>query len=145
MKYRLKKDLPTLKAGALFTSEMYNRDGGEDADVEVLESCEYEFRRDAIDSFNEWFEEVKEPAYRRQRIKEIHRQGSCTIINYRVIKAFYEMSDDGFADKVREGIVSNIDVSYDDDEINYLNQMIELGFIEVENDNRIVWEDEDEN
>lgn len=60
VKYKLKKDLPNLKAGALFTSEMYNRDGGEDADVEVLEFGDYEFRRDDIDNFDEWFEEVQE-------------------------------------------------------------------------------------
>ena len=60
VKYKLKKDLPNLKAGALFTSEMYNRDGGEDADVEVLEFGDYEFRRDDIDNFDEWFEEAQE-------------------------------------------------------------------------------------
>lgn len=62
-KYRLKKDLPTLKAGTLFTSGMYNRDGGEDADVEVLEFGDYEFRRDEIDNFDEWFEEIKESGW----------------------------------------------------------------------------------
>ena len=140
MKYRLKKDTPEFKAGKMFTR-------GED---EYSNDCLFadgapmpSFDVSLIDSFDEWFEEVKEPAYRRQRIKEVHRQGSCTIINYRVIRAFYEMSDDdGYAHKVREGIVSNVDISYDGDEVNYLNQMIELGFIEVENDNCIVWEDD---
>lgn len=60
VKYKLKKDLPNIKAGVLFTSEMYNRDGGEDADVEVLEYRDYEFRRDEIDNFNDWFEETQE-------------------------------------------------------------------------------------
>lgn len=61
VEYRLKKDLPTLKAGALFTSEIYNRDGSKDADVvEMLEFREYELCRDEINNFDEWFEEIQE-------------------------------------------------------------------------------------
>ena len=148
-KYRLKKDLPTIKAGAIFTSEMYNRDGGEDADVDVLEFGEYELRRDAIDNFSEWFEEVKEPRYRKRRIKKIF--GEIVVVNYRAIKTLYLPGGEytyehEFAYGMNPGQEAEFTVRRNDVDtmISYLNQMVDLGYIEIKDDENIVWEDEDE-
>ena len=148
-KYKLKKDLPTIKAGAIFTSEMYNRDGGEDADVEVLEFGEYELRRDAIDNFSEWFEEVKEPRYRKQRIKKIF--GEIVVVNYRAIKTLYLPGGEyayehEFTYRMNPGQEAEFTVRRNDVDtmISYLNQMVDLGYIEIKDDENIVWEDENE-
>ena len=149
-KYKLKKDLPIIKAGAVFDGNIYNRDGGEDADVEVLEFGDIEFRRDEIDDFNEWFEEIKVSRYRRQRIKKIH--GELVHIDYRAIKTFYlphgeYMYEHEFAYRMGPGEVANFAVRRNDVDtmISYLNQMVDLGYIEIKDDENIVWEDDDEN
>lgn len=152
-KYKLKKDLPTIKAGAVFDGNIYNRDGGEDADVEVLEFGDIEFRRDEIDDFEEWFEEIKVSRYRRQRIKKIHERinGELVYIDYRAIKPFYlphgeYTHEHEFAYRVDPGEVANFAVrcANADAVIGYLNQMVVLGYIEIKNDESIEWEDEDE-
>ena len=149
VKYKLRKDLPTIKAGAIFTSEMYNRDGGEDADVEVLEFGEYELRRDAIDNFSEWFEEVEEPRYRRQRIKNIY--GEYVFVDYRAIRPFFlphgeYTYEHEFAYRMNSGEEAGFATRHDavNEAIGYLNQMVDLGYIEIRDNKDIVWEDENE-
>ena len=57
--YKLLKDLPTVKAGAIF-KEKIKIDG-----TRVLKACESGHRHSIlvreIDNFDEWFEEIKEP------------------------------------------------------------------------------------
>lgn len=57
--YKLLKDLPTVKAGAIF-KEKIKIDG-----IRVLKACESGHRHSIpvreIDNFDEWFEEIKEP------------------------------------------------------------------------------------
>ena len=141
MKYRLKKDLPTMKAGQMFAR-------GEDAygtdclfaiasPVQVLDVS-------LIDNFDEWFEEVQEPEWVRKQIKKVHGKG--TDINYRVVKGFYLPVGEWTSEHKTAFIMEPGDVAgfagYDEDVKGYINQMVELGFIEVEDNPNIVWEDE---
>lgn len=144
MKYRLKKDALTMKAGQMFTR-------GEDAygtdclfaiasPVQVLDVS-------LIDNFDEWFEEVKEPEWVRKQIKAVHGKG--TRINYMAVKTFYLpvgewTSEHKTAFRMEPGDVAGF-VGYDEDVKGYINQMVELGYIEVEDNPNIVWEDDNEN
>lgn len=141
MKYRLKKDTPEFEAGQMFAR-------GEDAygtdclfaiasPVQVLDVS-------LIDNFDEWFEEAKEPEWVRKQIKEVHGKG--TRINYKVVKAFYLpvgewTSEHKTAFRMEPGDVA-VFVEYDEDVKGYINQMVKLGYIEVEDNPNIVWEDE---
>lgn len=143
MKYRLKKDAPTMKAGQMFAR-------GEDAygtdclfaiasSVQVLDVS-------LIDNFDEWFEEVKEPEWVRKQIKEVH--GKNTHINYRVVKAFYLpvgewTSEHKTAFRMEPGDVAGF-AEYDEDVKGYINQMVRLGCIEIQANPNIVWEDEND-
>ena len=88
--------------------------------------------------------EVKEPEWVRKQIKEVH--GKNTHINYRVVKAFYLpigewCSEHKTAFRMEPGEVAGF-AEYDEDVKGYINQMVELGYIEVEDNPNIVWEDE---
>lgn len=146
MKYKLKKDLPTIKAGAIFM----DKDPADNQDEIYCKDPNgyfYSFGRELIDNFNEWFEVVKEPAYRRQLIKKIH--GKFANTNYRAIKAFYLpigewIGEHECAYKMKPGEVAGFVGKYDEDVIGYINQMVKLGYIEVEDNPNIVWEDEND-
>ena len=137
---RLKKDTPDHKAGELFVlmsnNGVYEIDAGED-DPSV-------FHGGDIKNFDEWFEEVKEPEWVRKQIKEVHGKG--TRINYMAVKTFYLPvgewdSEHKAAFRMEPGDVAGF-AGYDEDVKGYINQMVELGFIEVEDNPNIVWEDE---
>lgn len=140
-KYRLKKDLPDLEAGEVFdvtdnldeeTSSMFDSRGA------------YRFDKDDIKHFDEWFEEVGKPRYRRKLVKAVHGKG--TRIDYMVVKTFYLpvvewCSEHKTAFRMEPGDVAGF-TGYDEDVKGYINQMVKLGFIEVEDNPNIVWEDE---
>ena len=105
------------------------------------------------DEVEEWFQwlidngfakEVKEPEWVRKQIKEVHSKNIH--INYKVVKAFYLpvgewTSEHKTAFRMEPGDVAGF-VGYDEDVIGYINQMVKLGYIEVENNPNIVWDDE---
>ena len=140
-KIRLKKDTPDHKAGELFVlmsnNGIYEIDAGED-DPSV-------FYGGDINNFDEWFEKVKEePKWVRKQIKEVHSKNIH--INYKVVKTFYLpvgewCSEHKTAFRMEPGDVAGF-AGYDEDVKGYINQMVELGFIEVEDNPNIVWEDE---
>ena len=141
-KIRLKKDTPDHRAGDLFVlmsnNGIYEIDAGED-DHSV-------FHGGDIDNFDEWFEEVGKPRYRRKLVKAVHGKG--TRINYMVVRTLYLpvvewCSEHKTAFRMEPGDVAGF-VGYDEDVIGYINQMVKLGYIEVEDNPNIVWEDEDE-
>ena len=140
-KYRLKKDLPDLEAGEIFDVT----DNLDDETSSMFDSTgTYRFDKDDIKHFDEWFEEVKEPEWIRKQIKEVH--GKNTHINYRIVKAFYLpvgewTSEHKTAFRMEPGEVAGF-AGYDEDVKGYINQMVKLGFIEVEDNPNIVWEDE---
>ena len=93
---------------------------------------------------NGFAEEVKEPEWVRKQIKEVH--GKNIHINYMVVKTFYLPvgewdSEHKAAFRMEPGDVAGF-AGYDEDVKGYINQMVELGFIEVEDNPNIVWEDE---
>lgn len=139
-KIRLKKDTPDRKAGELFVlmsnNGIYEIDAGED-DHSV-------FHGGDIDNFDEWFEEVGKPRYRRKLVKAVHGKG--TRINYMVVRTFYLpvvewCSEHKTAFRMEPGDVAGF-VGYNEDVIGYINQMVKLGYIEVEDTPNIVWEAE---
>ena len=147
-KYRLKKDTPEFKAGSMFTRRKYEYGDYDDdclfADISPGVSPVPAFDISLIDNFDEWFEEVKEPAWVRKQIKEVHGKG--TRINYMAAKTFYLpvvewCSEHKTAFRMEPGDVA-VFVGYDEDVKGYINQMVELGYIEVEDNPNIVWEDE---
>lgn len=156
MKYRLKKDLPDLEAGEIFddtdsfgheTSSMFDSRGT------------YRFEKDGIKHFDEWFEEVKEPTWVRKQIKRVditalNESGESdykyTDIQYRFIKPFYYDDEEWGV-----GIYAKNDTSYqrfymDDkpgesiylNKVAFINQLVRDGYIEIEDNHDIVWEDE---
>ena len=144
-KYRLKKDLPTLKAGAIFSDEDNEEmSWGRNLHHSDEDGILYRFYTEKIDNFDEWFEEVKEPEWVRKQIKEVHGKG--TRINYMAVKTFYLPvgewdSEHKAAFRMDPGDVAGF-AGYDEDVKGYINQMVELGFIEVEDNPNIVWENE---
>lgn len=95
---------------------------------------------------NGFAEEVKEPAWVRKQIKEVH--GKNIHINYRAVKAFYLpvgewTSEHKTAFRMEPGDVAGF-AGYDEDVKGYINQMVKLGYIEVEDNPNIVWEDEND-
>lgn len=146
MKYRLKKDLPTLKAGAIFSDEDNEEmSWGRNLHYTDEDGILYRFYTENIDNFDEWFEEVGKSRYRRKLVKAVHGKG--TRINYMAVKTFYLPvgewdSEHKAAFRMEPGDVAGF-AGYDEDVKGYINQMVELGFIEVEDNPNIVWEDED--
>lgn len=145
--YRLKKDTPEFEAGQMFTRGK-DEDGNDClfADGAPLAA----FDVSLIDNFDEWFEVAqepkKEPTWMRKQIKEVH--GKNTYINYRVVKAFYLpvgewTSEHKTAFRMEPGDVAGF-AGYDKDVKGYINQMVKLGYIEVEDNPNIVWEDEND-
>ena len=144
-KYRLKKDTPEFKAGTVFDM-IENVDVGKVLTRNAPSEDAYAFEVDSIDNFDEWFEEVGKSRYRRKLVKAVHGKG--TRINYMVVKTFYLPvgewdSEHKAAFRMEPGDVAGF-AGYDEDVKGYINQMVELGFIEVEDNPNIVWEDEND-
>ena len=98
--------------------------------------------------------EMEEPHYRWKKVKKIKTtEGkNFVVVYYRAIKTFYLPNGEyegehDYAYKMNPGDIACFVVKHDAIEatIGYLNQMIQLGYIEIQEDKNIVWEDEDEN
>lgn len=152
MKYRLRKDLPDMEAGELFddtdsfgheTSSMFDSRGT------------YRFEKDDIKHFDEWFEEVKEPKWVRKQIKrmnitapekETNYGDKYTDVNYRFIKPFYYDDDEWGVECYAKNSTSYqrfFEKSKSDpNAVALINQLVSDGYIEIEDNPNIVWEDE---
>lgn len=152
-KYRLKKDTPEFKAGKMFTR-------GEDAFgndcLFAIAALLPAFDVSLIDNFDEWFEEVEEPKWIRKQIKLVDfSQASKDILGckyvdmkYRFIKDYYY-----YDSKTSFGVVmpfperefrflEQTNVVERTWGLCYFNQLIRDGYIEIEDNPNIVWEDE---
>lgn len=149
MKYRLKKDLPDMEAGELFddtdsfgheTSSMFDSRGT------------YRFDKDDIKHFDEWFEEVKEPTWVRKKIKQIEFGEHKSV--YVVVRFIKSQNYIGYDNELGDVIASNepgeikrIYFHADDNgswrqkDYDILNQMIRDGYIEIQANPNIVWEE----
>ena len=153
-KYRLKKDTPMDKAGTIF--ELHD-----DCEHEWLASdeCKTQYQINRVDNFDEWFEEAKEPEWVRKQIKRVditalNKSGESgykyTDVQYRFIKPFYYDDAECGVDVYAKNSTSYQRFYMDDkpDELGYLNQvafinqLIRDGYIEIEDNPNIVWEDE---
>ena len=164
-KYRLRKDAPMDKAGTIF--ELHVSDGG----FEWLASdkCETQYPINLVDNFDEWFEEVKEPEWVRKQIKQIEFRipdgkswagNDYVEITWRYIKDCYYMDSEwGIAMCYKKGLTSreaveNVDgcddagsksrAAADKRLINLANQLVRDGYIEIQDNPNIVWEDEND-
>lgn len=168
MKYRLKKDLPTLKAGAIFSDEDNEEmSWGRNLYYTDENGVLYRFYTKNIDNFDEWFEEVKEPEWVRKQIKRIEfripdgknwSNNDYVEITWRYIKDYYYMDSEwGIAMCYKKGLTSreaveNVDgcddvgsqsrAEADKRLINLANQLVRDGYIEIKDNPNIVWEDE---
>lgn len=150
-KIRLKKDTPDHKAGELFVlmsnNGIYEMDAGED-DPAV-------FYGGDIDNFDEWFEEVKEPTWVRKQIKQIEfGEHKSVYVVVRFIKNQNYICicyDNELGDAIANnepGEIKRIYFHADDNgswrqkDYDILNQMVRDGYIEIEDNPNIVWEDE---
>ena len=63
MKYKLLKDMPTIKAGTIFEKVVRGVDGikGSAVVVPIGANTDFQWTIKDIDNFDEWFEEIKEP------------------------------------------------------------------------------------
>ena len=151
-KIRLKKDTPDHKAGELFglmsNNGIYEIDAGED-DPAV-------FYGGDIDNFDEWFEEVKEPEWVRKQIKQILFDDTrediigwkYTDMRYRFIKDYYRydsqtsfgLYENGTRTEFR--FLEKTNSPERDNALHYFNQLVRDGYIEIQDNPNIVWEDE---
>ena len=166
-KYRLKKDTPEFKTGSMFTRRKYEYGDYDDdclfADISPGVSPVPAFDISLIDNFDEWFEEVKEPKkepkWVRKQIKRIditalNKDGESgykyTDIEYRFIKPFYYDDTEWGVDVYAKNDTSYQRFYMDDkpDKSTYLNkvalinQLVRDGYIEIQDNPNIVWEDE---
>ena len=156
MKYRLKKDLPDLEAGELFddtdsfgheTSSMFDSRGA------------YRFDKDDIKHFDEWFEVAKEPKkepkWVRKQIKQVLfddnqlTDNESVWVKMRFLKGFYfEKTDIRGIKHYKAGYELEKVLFKEEREIllpqtiYYINQLVRDGYIEIEDNPNIVWEDE---
>lgn len=118
---------------------------------------------------NGFAEEVKEPEWVRKQIKRIEFRipdgknwagNDYVVIEWRYIKDYYYMDSEwGVAMCYKKGLTSRYDVENVDEHddagsksraaadkrlINLANQLVRDGYIEIEDNPNIVWEDEDE-
>lgn len=170
MKYRLKKDLPTLKAGAIFSDEDNEEmSWGRNLHHSDEDGVLYRFYTDKIDNFDEWFEEVKEPEWVRKQIKRIEfrvpdgkslSNNDYVEITWRYINDYYYMDSEwGIAMCYGKGLISREaveNVGKCDDIgsksraaankrlIKLVNQLVRDGYVEIQDNTNIVWEDEND-
>lgn len=152
MKYRLKKDLPDLEAGEIFddtdgfgheTSSMFDSRGA------------YRFEKDDIKHFDEWFEDLSSQKWTQKQIKQIEfGEHKSVYVVVRFVKSQnYIGYDNELGDVVasnEHGEVKKIWFNANESEFwrqkdyDTLNQMVRDGYIEIEDNSNIVWEDENE-
>ena len=152
-KYRLKKDAPMDKAGTIF--ELHD-----DCEHEWLASdkCQTQYQINLVDNFDEWFEEVKEPEWVRKQIKRILFDDTrediigwkYTNMRYRFIKDYYRYDSQTSFGLYENGtraefrFLEKTNSPERDNALHYFNQLIRDGYIEIEDNPNIVWEDEND-
>lgn len=150
MKYRLKKDLPDMEAGEIFddtdsfgheTSSMFDSRGT------------YRFEKDDIKHFDEWFEDLGSQKWTQKQIKQIEfgkHKLVCVVVRF-IKSQNYIGYDNELGDVVASneyGEVKKIWFNANEskfwrqEDYDILNQMIRDGYIEIEDNPNIVWEDE---
>lgn len=146
LKYRLKKDTPAFRSGYIFETDP--KDEGILLDEEGVSA----FYKNEIDNFDEWFEEVKEPTWVRKQIKQIEfGEHKSVYVVVRFVKSQnYIGYDNELGDVVasnEHGEVKKIWFNANESEFwrqkdyDTLNQMVRDGYIEIEDNPNIVWED----
>lgn len=151
MKYRLKKDLPDLEFGEIFDdTDSFGHENGSMFDSGGV----YRFEKDNIKNFDEWFEVVDVPKYLRKPIKELNFSKNDEVeIVFRFIKDWYyyyydEVASKGMFNGYDEGTVERLKLGKKNEvfaigiAIKGLNQMVDDGYIEIEDSPNIVWRDE---
>ena len=150
MKYRLKKDLPDLEAGEIFddtdsfgheTSSMFDSRGA------------YRFEKDDIKHFDEWFEDLGSQKWTRKQIKQIEFGEHKSV--YVVVRFIKSQNYIGYDTELGDVVASNEPGEikriwfkaneskfWRQKDYDVLNQMIRDGYIEIEDNPNIVWEDE---
>lgn len=149
MKYRLKKDLPDMEAGELFddtdsfgheTSSMFDSRGA------------YRFEKDDIKHFDEWFEDLGSQKWTQKQIKQIEfgkHKLVCVVVRF-IKSQNYIGYDNELGDVVASnepGEIRRINFHADDSgywrqkDYDILNQMVRDGYIEIEDNPNIVWEE----
>lgn len=152
-KYILKKDTPFYKKGTEFCEDWFHKG------VLLNDDCYAVANLNELDNPDEWFEEVKEPTWIRKQIKRVditalNKDGESgykyTDIEYRFIKPFYYDDEEWGV-----GVYAKNDTSYqrfymDDkpgesiclNKVALINQLVRDGYIEIEDNPNIIWEDE---
>ena len=155
-KYRLKKDTPNYEAGSIFIVRTDDILLSGNDDIEDINGNFYD-KVINIKHFDEWFEEVREPKWVRKQIKQVvyHNAKTDTLnwkyvdVKYRFIKGhFYYDSRTSFSidNKLDESETRFFENANGDElrrKMGYFNQLIRDGYIEIEDNPNIVWEDED--
>lgn len=149
-KYVLKKDTPAFRSGYIFETDP--KDEGVLLDKEGVSA----FYENEIENFDEWFEVMDEPKYLHKLIKELNfgKNNEVEIV-FRFIKDWYyyyydEVMSNSMFDGYDEGITERImlELGKKDDvfdvgiTIKGLNQLVRDGYIEIQDNPNIVWEDE---
>lgn len=151
-KYILKKDTPFYKKGTEFCEDWFHKG------VLLNDDCNAVASLNELDNPDEWFEEVKESTWMRKQIKRVvyHNAKTDTLnwkyvgVKYRFVKAhFYYDSRTGFSinNKLDESEIRFFENANGDGlrrMLGYLNQLVRDGYIEIEDNPNIVWEDENE-
>lgn len=140
--YKLKKDTPEFPAGTIFTMD--------NSGAMTAYNCfEKSFHRQTTRNFDEWFEFWGNKEYRRQLIASVNLDGAKErVIRFHMLKTFYYHDTEwGFVSLDQGNFESVFINEYDSLEersivIHYLNQLISDGYIEIEDNPNIVWEDE---
>lgn len=150
MNYRLKKDLPDLKAGEIFedtdsfgheTSSMFDSRGT------------YRFEKDDIKHFDEWFEDLSSQKWTQKQIKQIEFGEHKSV--YVVVRFVKSQNYIGYDNELGDVIASNEPGEikkiwfnaneskfWQQKDFDILNQMVREGYIEIEENPNIVWEDD---
>ena len=119
------------------------------------DSCIVVGSLNGLDNPDEWFEEVKEPTWVRKQIKRIEfgeHKLVCVVVRF-IKGQNYICYDNELGDVVANnepGEIKEIYFAVNDSSFwrqkdsDILNQMIRDGYIEIEDNPNIVWEDEDD-
>lgn len=154
-KYRLKKDTPNYDAGSIFIVRTDDIDtislNGKD-DIEDIHGNFYSKVAD-IKHFDEWFEDLGNRKWTQKQIKQIEFGEHKSV--YVVVRFVKSQNYIGYDNELGDVIASNehgevrkIWFNANESEFwrqkdyDILNQMVRDGYIEIEDNPNIVWEDE---
>ena len=157
IKYRLKKDAPMDKAGTIF--ELHDNDGFKWL---ASDKCETQYPINLVDNFDEWFEVAeepkKEPEWVRKQIRQVIFDNSrrdiigwkYTDMEYVYIKDYcYYDSQTSFSfhkegTRMKFRFFEKTNSPERDNVLRYFNQLVRDGYIEIQDNPNIVWEDEND-